>query len=158
MSAEPVEIVGEAVLRDFPLRVWARQQQHTEGVLREFELLVSGQASGLTQSSPPKQLLDLATMFTQRFGTLIDALNEAREDALAAGLDRIDSRVPLPAGTPELLEQVHTVMESVDEFCRHGDLLMLARPAEVVALSEWSRAEIIAQYAGAGPTPWPGPF
>ena len=49
-------------------------------------------------------------------------------------------------------------MAAVDEFCRHGDLLMLERPPEVVALSDWTRVEIIAQYGGAEPTPWPGPF
>lgn len=154
---EAVNIVGEAVLRDYPLRLWLRQQEHSDAVLREFHLLIGGRQAG-SDATPAAQLLELATMFTTRFGGLISALNDARHAALDAGLDRIDSRVPLPEGTPALLSQVSSVLHAVDEYCRAGDLLTLARSPELVALSEWSLSELTAQYEGADPTPWPGPF
>ena len=157
MSAAP-EIIGSAVLLDYPLRLWARQQEHSENLIREFQLIMAGEQSGTTSGTAPAQLVDLATTFTQRFGGLINSLNEEREAALARGLDRMDSTVPLVQGTPELMAQVRRVFVAVDDYCRNGDLLTLSRPPELVALSEWTQDELVVQYGGGTPTPWPGPF
>ena len=152
------EVIGYAVLRDYPLRLWLRQQEHSEEMLREFQLLLAGQESGMTTQSPPAQLVELADLFTQRYGDLLQQINEARQEALLRGLDRVDSPVPLVDGTPALLAQVQSVMEAVDEYCRHGDLLMLARPDDQRALAEWTNQELVRQYEGGEPRPWPGPF
>ena len=85
-------------------------------------------------------------------------MNDDREAALAAGLDRMDSVVPLVDGTPALMDQVASVMQACDDFCADGSLLMLPRPPHLRALGEWAHAELVAQYAGAEPSPWPGPF
>ena len=151
-------VIGQAVLRDYPLRLWMLQQEHTDAVLREFSLLLAGHAAGFTSGSPPEQLLQLAEMFTTRFGALMTAVNQTREQALREGLDRMDSSVPLVEGTPELMAQVRRVMTAVDEFCNRGDLLTLARPPELAKLADWSMSELVVQYEGGGPTPWPGPF
>jgi hypothetical protein len=151
-------VVGYGVLRDYPLRLWQRQQEHTDGVLREFSLLVGGVESGTTSASPPAQLLELATLFTQQFGALINELNEARSAAVAAGQDRMDSRVPLIEGLPAILQHIDEVLRAVDEYCNEGELLTLARPPELVALSDWTMSELAKQYDGGEPTPWPGPF
>lgn len=151
-------ITGSAVLRDYPLRLWAHQQEYTQGVLREFELLLAGEASGLLRQSAPGQLVEMAQMFTTRFGPLIDALNAGRQEALGRGLDRVDSRVPLVEGTPALLEQVRVVFDAVDEFCRAGSLLALPREPVMVQFADWVREELVRQYEGGEPTPWPGPF
>lgn len=156
VSDDGNEIVGEAVLRDYPLRLWARQQQHTDELLREFELLVAG--TDLGADAAPYQLVQLAQMFNATFGALIDELTATRQRAYDAGADRIDWRVPLPRRTPELLQQVDAVWAAVDVYCSTGQLLTLARPPEVAALQAWSTAELVAQYGGAEPTPWPGPF
>ena len=150
------DLVGEAVLRDYPLRLWARQQQHTDEVLREFTLLVEGQELG--EASAPVQLVQLAQMFTERFGTLLDELNAARQARLDAGDDRMDWRVPLPRTTPELMRQVQAVWSAVDAYCASGQLLVLARPADVVALQDWATEELVRQCGGAEPRPWTGPF
>ena len=152
------EANGQAVLRDFPLRLWARQQQHTEELLREFNLLLLGQESGQATHAAPGQLVTLAEMFTRNFGVLLDQLTEARQAAYDAGADRMDSVVPLVPDLPELIDQVRRVLDVVDEFCSRGQLLALQRPDELRALTEWSMAELLAQQGGAEPTPWPGPF
>jgi hypothetical protein len=152
------ETGGQAVLRDFPLRLWARQQQHTEELLREFNLLLLGQESGQATHAAPGQLVALAEMFTRNFGVLLDQLAEARQRAYDAGADRMDSVVPLVPDLPELLDQVRRVLAVVDEFCNRGELLALQRPDEVRALTDWTMAELVAQQGGAEPTPWPGPF
>lgn len=147
-----------AVLLDYPLRLWERQQEYTQGVLREFALLLSGEASGTLQHEPPGQLLALAEMFTRSFGPLLDTITAEREAALAEGRDRIDSHVPLVEGTPELLEQVRLVLEDVDRYCLSGDLLTLPREPWMVQLATWTRQELVTQYEGGSPAPWPGPF
>ena len=156
-DGDPTQIVGEAVLRDYPVRIWARQQEHSDEVLREFKLLVSGARSGEADGAPAA-LVALAELFSDRFGRLVDEITATRLAALESGADRMDWRVPLPRSTPELLRQVQAVWATVDEYCRSGDLLALARPADVVALQEWSTGELLAQYDGAEPTPWRGPF
>lgn len=153
------DVISRAVLRDYPLRLWAQQQEHSQEVLREFTLLLIGQEELLAADAAPRQLVELAEMFSLRFGPLLDQISLARQEALDAGRDRMDSEVALVTGMPELLAQVDTVLRAVDEYCRHGDLLTLARPPEVVALFDWARTELVKQYEGSGePAPWPGPF
>lgn len=151
-------MVGTAVLRDFPLRVWERSRQHSDEVMREFALVLGGERSGQTSHEVPKALVDLADMFTSRFGQVIDELYATREAALAAGLDRMDSEVVLVEGVPAMMDQVRQVMDAVDAYCRSGDLLTLEREPEDRALLDWTLNELVAQYEGREPTPWPGPF
>jgi hypothetical protein len=158
MSTSDAAPVRMAVLRDYPLRLWAEQDEYTQGLLREFKLLLIGEESGKAQEAAPGRLVALANLFEVRFGPLLQSISKERQAAYEAGRDRIDSRIPLVEGTPELLEQVRQVLDAADEFCRQGDLLLLPRPPHLVALSNWSRTELIAQYSGAAPTPWPGPF
>ena len=151
-------IVGVAVLRDYPLRLWEEQQQHSEEMIREFQLLLSGQETGQTVQTPPARLVELADFFVGRFGVLLDEISAARQEALQQGLDRMDSEVPLVDGTAELLERVREVMDDVDEYCRQGELLTLARSPQQLALQDWTTRELVGQLHGASPTPWPGPF
>jgi hypothetical protein len=154
---ETPSIRGEAVLRDYPLRIWARQQEHTESLLREFQLLLVGEGSDRAHHAP-RQLVELADMFTRRFGPLIEAINSERSAALEQGLDRMDSRVPLLEGLPDLIAQVEAVLAAVDEYCAAGDLLVLPRSEELLRFAQWTYTELRRQYEGGEPQPWPGPF
>jgi hypothetical protein len=147
-----------AVLLDYPLRLWLEQQEHSDGLLREFKLLLIGERSGELESKPPGQLVALADLFETRFGPLLDAITRERQEALDSGRDRMDSVIPLVDGAPQLLEQVRQVMAAVDDFCRDGELLLLPRSPQLVALADWTHEQIVGQYDGAAPTPWPGPF
>ena len=152
------EVVGTAVLRDFPLRVWAQSRQHSDEVMREFALMLEGERSGQTSLDVPQALLDLADMFTTRFGPLLDQIYAAREAALAEGRDRMDSEIALVPGTPGLLDQVRRVTEAVDDYCRTGRLLTLERTDVDRRLFDWTLREIVKQHDGGEPSPWPGPF
>ena len=158
MSPSENRPVRAGVLRDYPLRLWAEQEEYTQDLLREFHLLLMGEQSGLLREAAPGQLVVLANLFQSRFGSILQSINEERQAAHARGLDRMDSSIPLVEGTPALLEQVRQVLTAADEFCRQGNLLLLPRPAHLVALSNWVHAELVAQYDGGEPTPWPGPF
>lgn len=141
-----------AVLRDFPLRIWQRQQEHVETLLREFQLIAAG------GSTAPQELLSLASYVTTAHGATVDRLAEERHAALAQGLDRMDSQVPLLDELPQLLDQVEAVLARADDYCRATQLLLLPRSPELLTFAEWTSAELRRQYAGKAPTPWPGPF
>lgn len=155
--AEPVRTRGDAVLRDYPLRIWARQREHTESLLREFQLLLVGEESDGPHHAP-RQLVELADAFTRRFGALMEAITSERQIALDQGRDRMDSRVPLIEGLPDLIAKVERVLTEVDESCEAGDLLVLPRSEELKRFAAWTCAELTRQYEGGEPTPWPGPF
>jgi hypothetical protein len=158
MATADAEPGRTGVLRDYPLRLWAEQEEHTQDLLREFSLLLIGEQSGQLREAAPGRLLVLANLFRSRFGALLQSISTERQEAYDRGLDRMDSTIPLVEGLPGLLDQVNEVLRAADEFCRQGDLLLLPRPPHLVALSDWVRAELVAQYEGAAPTPWPGPF
>ena len=150
-----VEIVGEAVLRSFPLRVWHRQQDYTHDLLREFQLLTS--AGDTRAHAVPAKLLAVADEFLTKYGSLSTRLAEDRLAALRRGEVTIDSSVPLPAETPSLVASIRDLLVEVEDYCRNGDLLTLAAPADVTALREWTLSEMLRQFAGEPPTPWSGP-
>lgn len=155
---QPQQVNGQAMLRDYPLRLWALQQEHTQELLREFKLLLLGKESGQTTTEAPAQLVALAETFDRDYGPLIDRLTAERQAAFDAGADRMDSAVPMLPNIGPLLDQVRDVLVAVDEYCQRGDMLALARPPEIVELYDWTSREILAQLDGAEPRPWPGPF
>lgn len=150
-------LVGEAVLRNFPLRPWDRQQQHMNAILRKLQLVV-GAARREGPSAVPHQLSDAAGMFSALFGTLAQEVTTARRRAPAVDSDRVDVCVPLVDRTPDLIDHLGVILEAVDEYCVGEDLLTLARPPEMVALTDWLMSELTGQYYGAAPIPWAGPF
>jgi len=156
-DADPYEIVGEAVLVDYPLRLWDRQQDHTRELVREFTLMLAGVRSGTTHS-PPERLLELARTFDERFGPLLESMNNVRQAELDAGRDRMDWRVPLMRSTSAILEEVDEVLLAVDEYCACGEMLALSRPPGRIAFLAWVTGEIRRQLAGGAPVAWAGPF
>ena len=151
------EIVGTAVLLDYPVRLWARQRAHHEEVLREFTLMLGGSRDGVTRSAPQRHL-ELAELVTRQYAAESVALDRARQQALDAGADRLDLEVPITTELPHVVAHVREVFDAVDEFCRQGAVLALPRSPEVAALMDWMFDELLAQHGGAAPTPWPGPF
>lgn len=148
-------LVGEAVLRNFPLRPWDRQQPHMNAILRELRRAVRV-VRGDVPPAPPQHLSDAAGMFSALFGTLADSVSAARRSADRP--DRVDVCVPLVDRTPDLIDHLGAILEAVDEYCVGEDLLSLARPPEMVALADWIMSEMTGQYYGAAPIPWAGPF
>jgi hypothetical protein len=150
--------VGTAVLRDFPLRLWQRQSEHAEELMREFRLLLIGERTGTVAHHAPARLLELADLMDRRFRPQLDAIYAERWAAVDRGADRIDQEIPLAEETPVLMAQVRAVLDEVDRFCREGDLITLARTPELVALSDWTLGQLVRQYEGLPPRPWAGPW
>ena len=148
-------IVGEAVLLNYPLKIWYRQYEHTQDLMREFQLIRS---AGSDPHDVPRRLMEMADHFVSRYGRQIDQINRERLRAYEAGQTTCASRVPLPAELPELMGPVLLLLKEVDAYCQSGDLLTPPRAPEVVALQDWTTSECLAQFHGAGPTPWDGPL
>lgn len=146
-----------AVLQGFPVRLWARQQAYYDELLREFNLILIGREQG-GQSDAPVRLVQLAQGLTAQYGPQLEAITKERQDAFDRGDLTVDSHVPLVDETPEVLASVTTVLAEVDEYCRNGDLLTLAMPADLAVLRDWSNTQILRQYDGEPPSPWPGPL
>ena len=145
-----------AVLVGYPLRLWQRQQQHNDELMREFTLLVMG--NEIEPTSAPARLVQLAQGMIGKYGGLVDEIQRARQEALDRGELTIDSRIPLVPDAVPLMQGYRAVFEEVDAFCRAGELLALPTPPDLVALRDWSTSQIIAQAAGEPPTPWSGPL
>lgn len=151
------EALPVAVLRDYPLRLWVEQNEYFEGLLREYRLLLEGEVAS-PERATPRRLVELATELADRFSGLLQTLSSERQRAVDEGRDRMDSRVPLSPSLPDVLAHVRAVLEESDEYCRQGRLLSLPRSPELLAFATWTVEELVAQHAGAEPTPWPGPF
>jgi hypothetical protein len=156
-AGEPPPVIGEAVLRNYPLRLWLKEREHTAAVLRELELIV-GDDTGAPCPAAVQQLFDAANMFRTLFGTLLSGMFRARQAAIDAGLDRMDSVVPYVRRAPDYLDHYRTAAAAVDACSARGELLTPPRSKELIALHEWMVDEVTAQYYGAPPTPWAGPF
>ena len=156
--AESSPVMRSAVLRDYPLRLWAEQNEYLESLLRELHLLLLSSQRDDLQSAASGRLVELADLLQHRLGRLLQTVDDDRQAALDAGRERMDSVLPLSDGLPGVLDEVRLVLEETDEFCRHGDLLSLPRPPLLIAFATWEGTELIAQSDGAEPTPWPGPF
>lgn len=154
MSEQPLTAV--AVLQRFPVRIWARQREYYDGLLREFNLMLLGRETG--SNGAPARLVELADQLTSRFGPMLDTVTEEREAALLRGELTIDSRMPLVDGGLEVLAWVQGVFAEVDAYCEQGDMLTLAMPPDLKALRDWSTSELERQYRGEDPAPWPGPL
>lgn len=140
----------EVLLLGYPVRLGAEQQEYLDAVVREFQLMT---LSGRTTRSPvPARLLALVDRLAQTHAES-DAI---REQALDDGVQTVDVRVPLAADSLALVRSYEQVLADVDAFCRNDDLLVLARPWQVVALQRWVTSEFVRQADGQEPHAWTG--
>lgn len=144
-------------LLGLPLRMHARAQQHTEGMRREFALIVA--QAHEHGGSVPARLLGLSTLLSQRYEGFTSEQELAVEEATAAGLPRLDElRFELPSHAGGAAAEFGRMLDEADAYCRAGQLLMLATPPDLVLYRRWYLDNFISQCAGGAPTPWRGPL
>lgn len=151
MSAQG-ELV-EVRLVQLPLEVWQRTQEHVDGLLREFALMVQDAGA---RAAAPGRLLDLVAELNASYGSL----SEEQERKMVAALERGESEITLtysiPPGAAGAARQLGDMLDEADEYCRRGDhLLTLATPPEELGFRRWFLDEFVHQAGGAAPTPWP---
>ena len=138
-----------------PLQLHARAQEQSEGMRREFSLIVEQSRDEV--DAVPGRLLQLSMMLSQRYEGFTAAQEELIQSGIEAGDLQLDELVfTLPAHAGEAAAQLGGVVAEADEFCRQGRLLMLATSPELVAYRQWYLDNFIAQCAGGDPVPWTG--
>jgi hypothetical protein len=145
------ELVKVTLLR-LPLGVWQRTQEHVDGLLREFALIVQDEEA---KAATPGRLLDLVQQLTVAYGTFSESQQTAMEEALERGEEAIDLTYHVPPAVAGAAQQLGDMLEEADEYCQRGDhLLTLATPPEERRFRHWFIREFVDQVGGATPTPW----
>jgi len=133
-SAEsPGKLVTVTVI-GAPVRVWADASQRHQELLREFALLQFGHASG---QDVPARLLALSEELTGRYAGLMATNNARRDEAVAAGKDRLDLAYDVPAAILDPCRQMLHMLAEVDDFCAADKMLTLATPPVQKAFRVW---------------------
>jgi hypothetical protein len=138
-------------LVDYPVALGIRQYEESLDLVREFQLIDLDQNA---TSEAPQDLLALAADVLHRFGPMITAMNEKREQAFRAGIEYIQLEYPVFPQIREIAVEVVRVMAQADDYCRSGALMHLESTPELRALRRWSVEEIVRQYAGQKARPW----
>ena len=143
-------------LRRLPVALWARSQQHTDELLREFALAAAG-ATPDQRHQTPVRLTALIAALTADYGHTSTEQEQALFTAADAGQDEIAELVyEIPAAAAGASQILGDMLDEADEYCRGGDLLLtLASPEEVVTFRRWFLSEFIRQTAGQPPVAWP---
>lgn len=141
------------VLRDTPLRIWQRAAEHHDELMREMALLA------LAPDPPalPKRLTELVHVLGEQYGAASSRPDDARDEALAAGLDRVDLTYQVPRDLGADALRMRALLDEAEEYCR-TELLTLAQPQVQADFARWYIEEFVRQTAGEPPTPWPGPW
>jgi hypothetical protein len=141
------------VLLDVPRRIWQRAAEHHDELMREMALLA------LAEDAPdlPQRLTELVHVLGEQYGAATARPDDAREEALAAGLDRTDLSYEVPRSAGEDAAKMRAILDEAEEFCR-DTLLTLAQPKVQADFARWYVEEFVRQCAGEPPTPWPGPW
>lgn len=146
----------DVVLPGFPLDVYRRAQEHSDGLVREFALIAQDREADNAVSLPVRLIAVIDTL-TARYSGIASVPESARDAAIDRGESVIDLHYRVPASVAEASSLLGAVFDEADEYCRAGEhLLTLASPPEALAFRRWFIDEFIRQIAGASPNTWPG--
>lgn len=148
------ELPSQVVLRNYPVRLGVAGDEHTQAVIREFQLIGRAEAGEL---AVPHRLVELANAFSRQYATELDEPERLRNEAFAAGATSMDLAYPVRPETAQVALVWRAMMREVDDYCRSGELLTLETPPLLVELREWVIEEFLRQTSGEPPEPWAGP-
>jgi hypothetical protein len=156
-GADPESLVEVRILRA-PLRLWDRARQHTEGLVREFNLLIIGidQADGSDRHRVPFRLVEVANSLRARYAGISDAQETELDDALERGEATRDFTYLVPRHVADACQQLLDLLDEADAYCADGELMTLVAPPDQREFRRWYLQEFIRQINGVLPTPWPG--
>ena len=150
------ELVTVRIL-GFPLQVHDRAQRQAQEMRREFQLVL-GQEQ-LHPGSVPARMLDLSATLSERYAGFTEQQELEIEEGIAAGREILEELVfQVPGDVSDAVEQLRSILEEADEFCRSGQMLALATPPDLVRYRNWYLDQFSRQAAGQPPQPWSGPL
>ena len=143
----------EVRLEGFPVRLHAATEQHVDELLREFAHIANAGSDHFLQV--PKRLLALVADVRERYAPFSGAAREQIQAARMQGRSSMDLVYEVPPSVGPAAEELSTMLDEADEFCRQGHLLTLASTDEIVSFRHWLLGEFVRQVDGAVPQPWP---
>jgi hypothetical protein len=149
-------VLVDVEVRQIPVPLWARTQEHIDELLREFTLIAARLREQSATLEVPVRLVQLIEEVTQQYG----GLNTDQENRLAAaaqaGEQEIDLVYRIPPDAAAATRHLQDILDEADSYCRSGThLLTLATPPDMTRFRRWFLEEFINQLAGAKPVPWP---
>jgi hypothetical protein len=148
------ELVQVRILR-LPVALWMQSSEHSDELIREFMLIVTGTATG-EGHAVPHRLVQLVEEVTAQYGGFSEANEQRLQRAAAAGEAEIDLDYELPAGVDAAVDRLAELLDAADEYCRSGEhLLTLATPPEQLRFRHWFLGEFSRQVGGGAPIAWP---
>lgn len=162
LTAQPEIIAGppgreplvEVTLRKVPVTLMMRYQTRFRDLRRELTLIALDRHD---DSVVTDRLVDTALQLDD-FRSYGEHSTRQIEDAARRGADRVDLRLEVPRTAIQTITQLRLRLREANDFCRRAELLSLEAGAQELAMREWYLGEIVAQAAGAEPTPWQGAF
>lgn len=158
-SGSSEEELHEVRLVGTPVRVFVAAREHHDDLLRELALLaLAAPEDAPAHAAVPARLARLVQVLGTRYGAATARPNAEIEQALAAGMDRVDLVFQVPASVVGAADELEQLMAEADDFCAAEQLLTVRRSPAMRALSEWYLEELRRQVQGAPPRPWDGPL
>ena len=137
-----------------PVPVYLRASEHGDELMREFALIAASAAASGGEVEVPTRLTAVVEEMRGRFSGFTLQPEAELADAARRGVDVINLEYRLPPEAIQAAADLGDLLDEADEFCRSGDLLTLATPAEALAFRRWFLGEFARQAAGEAPLPW----
>ena len=148
------ELVDVHVLQ-LPVALWARAQEHSDALMREFALIAADAHDG-DGADVPARLLQLVEALSGRYSGVTGEQEAMLARAAEERRRELDLHYRVPASAAAAAEQLEAMLEEADEYCRAGQhLLTLETPADQVLFRRWFLDEFVQQAQGRPPVPWP---
>ena len=145
--------MAEVRLIRLPLDVWQRTQEHVDGLLREFTLIVQDPDA---RAAAPGRLLALVEELSAGYGSFSEEQRQQMVEAFEQGRTEMDLTYQVPPAAAGAARQLGDMLDEADDYCRRGThLLTLATPPEETRFRQWFIDEFVDQIGGAPPTAWP---
>ena len=137
-----------------PVKLWSMAEEHVDGLLREFSLLVAG-AQESAEAHVPSQLLALVEELQHDYHGVGGEQGLQLARAAAAGIESLDLVYSVPVSVAAACRRLNDALDAADQFCAAGEhLLSLGTPPRVLEFRRWYLNEFVAQVEGEAPTSW----
>jgi PAS domain S-box-containing protein len=139
----------DVVLRALPVKLWLAAREHHDAMLRDLchHLAARGDdAVDLEAADRARSAIS---------ATLINVLQQSSSDP-ARWPATIDLTVSVPSDSGWKFSSLQDTLDTAESLAMEGHLLLQPALPEIVAVRDWACEQVIAQLAGAPPTPWPG--
>ncbi len=141
------------VIGDVPTDLLVAAKAHIDGLVREFSLVSSGGAAGIS-APPPPPLAALIEVVTSEFAEARATIKRQASAAAARGEPRTTLRLTLPASAAAAGERYLAALDDADTYARSARLLTLEEPPQHSAFRHWyvtSLGAALREAAGGAP-------